>query len=179
MKKPYATFRHTTTIGKRPGWCPLCWLVGCGKPAAIFCPKVSDPSRTIQAGLVDSFLCTHALGSTLMPHKIKRDSPPVSTHARHPDPGSAFLCYTSSCRLCLSLSRSLSPSLSPMTLSIAQRQKGMPTAFCHHSAPCGSYHLPQGAYRLGDEGLHAQRLYGPGPTGIADSSSSISSSIWL
>lgn len=126
------------------------------------------------------FLCTHALGSTLMPHKIKRDSPPVSTHARHPDPGSAFLCYTSSCRLCLSLSLSLALSLSPMTLSIAQRQKGMPTAFCHHSAPCGSYHLPQGAYRLGDEGLHAQRLYGPGPTGIADSSSSISSSSsWL
>lgn len=64
------------------------------------------------------FLCTHALGSTLMPHKIKRDSPPVSTHARHPDPGSACLCYTSSCRLCLSLSLSLalSPSLSDDSL---------------------------------------------------------------
>lgn len=126
------------------------------------------------------FLCTHALGSTLMPHKIKRDSPQSPrTHATLTLAALAFVTHHRVVSVSLSLSLALS--LSPMTLSIAQRQKGMPTAFCHHSAPCGSYHLPQGAYRLGDEGLHAQRLYGPGPTGIADSSSSSisSSSIWL
>lgn len=65
------------------------------------------------------FLCTHALGSTLMPHKIKRDSPPVSTHARHPDPGSAFLRFVTHHRVVsvsLSLSRSLALSLSDDSL---------------------------------------------------------------